>query len=521
MRLLTGLLLLVCVTVLVTICDRSFAAERRVALIIGNSAYNHVGKLPNPASDARAIAELLKRSGFDVVESRQDLNVNEMRRVVRDFTDKTRDADIAVVFYAGHGIEVDGTNYLLPVDAALERDIDVEDEAVPLDRILKIMEPVRRLRLVILDACRDNPFAKTMKRTVASRSIGRGLAKVEITASDTLIAFAAKAGSTASDGNGKNSPFTLALLNNIATPGLDLRLALGKVRDDVLKATSNKQEPFVYGSLGGTTVALIPAKAEPAVAAPAAPVDTQAGARRDYELASQIGTKEAWDQFLSVYQTGFYAGLARAARAKLAAAEARTAAKADADNKAGETKPTTTTVASLPSTPAVEAPKAAAPPPETARNLQTELRRVGCYPGDINGEWNTESRRALELFNRHARMRLDAKVASLDALDVVRGKATRVCPLQCDRGLKAQGESCVKIACPAGQLLGDDNTCQPIKEKARSAARPATRKEVEGKPAAKPTSSGSIVCTHRGCQEAVKGTCTYEVNTGGGRYICH
>ena len=136
-----------------------------------------------------------------MVESRNDLSITEMRRAIRDFSDKAQDADIAVVFYAGHGMEVDGTNYLLPVDAVLERDIDVEDEAMSLDRIVKVLEPVKRLRLIILDACRDNPFASSMKKTIATRSIGRGLAKVEVAVSDTMIAFAAKAGSTASDGD--------------------------------------------------------------------------------------------------------------------------------------------------------------------------------------------------------------------------------------------------------------------------------------------------------------------------------
>jgi uncharacterized caspase-like protein len=319
-------------------------AEKRVALVIGNSSYQHVTKLSNPANDAELVGKLLRTAGFDVVESRQDLRINDMKRVVRDFTDKTRDADIAVVYYAGHGIEVDGTNYLIPVDAELARDIDVEDETVSLDRIVKVLEPVRRLRLVILDACRDNPFSKTMKRAIGSRSIGRGLAKVEVQSSDTLIAFAAKAGSTASDGEGQNSPFATALINNLGTPGLDLRIAFGRVRDDVLKATGHKQEPFVYGSLGGNIVSLVPPRIEPVVAAPA-PVDSQAGMRRDYELASQIGTREAWDQFLAVHSTGLYAGLARAARAKIEAEAARssadaqaTAARIEAQNKAALAK---------------------------------------------------------------------------------------------------------------------------------------------------------------------------------------
>ncbi|MBN8980576.1 MAG: caspase family protein, partial [Rhizobiales bacterium] len=208
------------------------AAEKRVALVIGNSAYQNVTPLTNPANDANAITATLKGAGFDVVDSRRDLKAAEMKRALRDFSDKARDADIAVVYYAGHGIEIDGTNYLIPTDAMLERDIDALDEAVALDRVLTVMDPAKQLRLAILDACRDNPFNKTMKRTVGSRAVTRGLAKVEPTNANTLIAFAAKAGSTASDGDSKNSPFTTALVKHIATPGLDLRIAFGKVRDD-------------------------------------------------------------------------------------------------------------------------------------------------------------------------------------------------------------------------------------------------------------------------------------------------
>jgi uncharacterized caspase-like protein len=154
------------------------SAEKRVALVIGNSGYQNVGRLGNPANDAAAMTATLKGAGFDLVESKRDLKISEMRRVLRDFANSSRDADVSVVYYAGHGIEVDGTNYLIPVDATLEQDIDVYDEAFSLDRILAVVEPAKQLRLVILDACRDNPFAKTMKRTVGSRAIGRGLAKV-------------------------------------------------------------------------------------------------------------------------------------------------------------------------------------------------------------------------------------------------------------------------------------------------------------------------------------------------------
>jgi len=190
----------------VCLANHPALAGKRVALIVGNSSYQNVAPLTNPANDAAAITEMFKKASFDVIESRRDLKSQEMRRALRDFGDKARGADIAVVYFAGHGLEVDGVNYVVPVDAVLERDADVEDEAVSLNRILLAAEPASKLRLVILDACRDNPFAKRMKRTIASRSIGRGLVGVEATRPNTFIAFAAKEGSTAADGDGAKQP---------------------------------------------------------------------------------------------------------------------------------------------------------------------------------------------------------------------------------------------------------------------------------------------------------------------------
>src|SRR5258708_32608043 len=158
-------------------CQPAFA-EKRVALVLGNAAYQNVARLPNPVNDGTVIAATLKNAGFDVVDERHDLPAAATRRALRDFADRARDADIAVVYYAGHGMEVDGTNYLIPVDAKLERDTDVDDEAFSLDRVLLAIEPAKRLRLVILDACRDNPFSQSMKRTLASRAIGQGLATI-------------------------------------------------------------------------------------------------------------------------------------------------------------------------------------------------------------------------------------------------------------------------------------------------------------------------------------------------------
>jgi hypothetical protein len=307
---------------LALLCSMSPAAlaDKRVALVIGNSAYRNAAQLANPVNDAVAIANLLTSAGFELVDLRQNLDGAGLRRALREFSLQTRDADIAVVFFAGHGIEANGTNYLVPIDAELARDIDVEDETVSLDRVLATTEAARRLRLVLLDACRDNPFVQKMVHTLASRSIGRGLARIEPITTDTLVAFAARAGSIAIDGAGTNSPFTAALLKHLATPGLDVRLALGRVRDEVLANTRRQQEPFVYGSLGGSDLALVPA---PAAGAPSPPPSALGlDERRDYELADKVGSIEAWDWFLRQYARGFYHDLAIAQRAKLVAARA-------------------------------------------------------------------------------------------------------------------------------------------------------------------------------------------------------
>jgi uncharacterized caspase-like protein len=314
-------------TVLTLIVSTTAFADKRVALVFGISNYKNVPRLANPDNDAAAMSDVFKKAGFGVVELRRNLGVSDMRRAVREFATVASDADMAVVYYAGHGIEVDGTNYLIPADATLLSDFDVEDEAVSLDRVLQAISPAKRLRLVILDACRDNPFSKTMKRSVGTRSVGRGLAKIEPATADTLIAFAAKAGAVASDGDGAHSPFATALIKHIATPGLDLRLAFGRVRDEVIKSTGSRQEPFVYGSLGGETVALVPLIA--------APADPNAEARQDYEFAAQIGTKEAWGSFLVTHSSGIYANLAHAALDKLEAAE-KASERADALKRQAE-----------------------------------------------------------------------------------------------------------------------------------------------------------------------------------------
>jgi len=299
------------------------SAGKRVALVLGNAAYRNVAPLANPVNDGALIAATLKDGGFDV-DSRHDLSALETGRALRAFTERANDADIAVIYYAGLGMELDGSDYLLPVDARLERDTDVFDEGFSLDRLLQAVQPAKQLRLVILDASRENPFIATMRRTLASRAIGRGLAKIEPTSPNLLIAFSAKPGSLASDDAGRNSPFTLALAKHLTTPGLDVRRAFGFVRDDVLESTGHRQEPYLYGSLGGDEVPLVPAIASTAPQlAGSPPASSQAGVRQEYELAVQIGGKAALDAFLSRHPDGFYASLARLQLEKLAAGGAK------------------------------------------------------------------------------------------------------------------------------------------------------------------------------------------------------
>ncbi len=289
-------------------------AEKRVALIVGNSTYQTVPQLPNPSRDAGSVAKMLKDAGFDSVDIQLNVGNLEFKRAIRKFETMADQADIAVVYYAGHGLEIGGNNYLIPIDARLASDRDADDEAILLERLVSSADGARRLRLVILDACRDNPFVTTMRRErkVANRAVAAGLGKVEPTSTDTLIAYAAKAGSTADDGYGQHSPFTTALLKNLTVPGLDVRLAFGRVRDEVLKSTGNRQEPFVYGSLGGGNISLVPA---PSVPQEAAANDI----KTDYELVEKVGTARAWQVFLGTHPTGFYADLARAQIERLGA----------------------------------------------------------------------------------------------------------------------------------------------------------------------------------------------------------
>jgi hypothetical protein len=230
--------------------ERPATFGKRVALVIGNSNYQSVPALQNPQRDAATVAKALEAVGFQSVTLQINLGREQLVDALRAFAKQAENADWAVVYYAGHGIEVAGINYLIPIDAKIASDRDISLESIPIDQILNAAERARALRLVILDACRDNPFANQMKRTVASRSIGRGLAKIEPDPG-TLVIFAAKHGETALDGDGGNSPFVTAFAKDIQVPGVEVRRLFDNVRDDVMDMTGRRQQPYSYGSVPG------------------------------------------------------------------------------------------------------------------------------------------------------------------------------------------------------------------------------------------------------------------------------
>jgi tetratricopeptide (TPR) repeat protein len=223
---------------------------RRVALIVGNGAYRNVPPLPGPARDAALIATSLRRVGFQTVTLVNDLGLEPLVAALRAFAAEAATADWAVIYFSGHGLEIDGRNVLIPIDARLESDRDVELETVSLQQLLQAVEGARKLRLVLLDASRDNPFPDRMKVSVATRSIGRGLSRVEPELS-TLIVYAAKHGQVSVEGDGNNNPFARSLSKWIETPNVEIRKLFDLVRDDVMEATGQRQQPIRYGSISG------------------------------------------------------------------------------------------------------------------------------------------------------------------------------------------------------------------------------------------------------------------------------
>jgi tetratricopeptide (TPR) repeat protein len=225
-------------------------AIRRVALIIGNGAYRNVHQLDNPPRDAKLIADTLRDIGFQTVTLANDLTRDKFFEALHAFASEAERADWAVVYYAGHGLEIGGINYLVPVDARFASDRDAEKEAVALEQVIAAVAGARKLRQVMLDACRNNPFAPTMQRTIALKLVDKGLSNIEPGAG-FMVVYAAKHGETALDGDGLDSPFAVAVARDLREPRIEVRKLFDIVRDDVWTLTKHQQQPFTYGSPPG------------------------------------------------------------------------------------------------------------------------------------------------------------------------------------------------------------------------------------------------------------------------------
>jgi uncharacterized caspase-like protein len=265
------LVLLVCILISLLV-PAPAQAQQRVALVVGNSAYQYTSELDNPKNDAADIAAALKKHGFQVIEG-VDLNKAAFDRKVGDFAVALRGADAGVFFYAGHGLQVGGVNYLVPIDAQAEDEARLDLEMVRVDLVHRIMERQTGSNVLFLDACRDNPLARNLATKLGTRSVevGRGLRQVEAGAG-TLISFATQPGNVALDGAGRNSPYTGALVKHLVAAKGDLNAILVNVRKDVMQATRNRQVPWENSALTdhfyfGASAALT--KAAPPVASPA------------------------------------------------------------------------------------------------------------------------------------------------------------------------------------------------------------------------------------------------------------
>ena len=290
-------------------------ADKRVAFVVGNGTYKNVAPLPNPAVDAKSMAKVLRNVGFDVVEG-TNLTRDKMTEKLLDFGKKAEGADVAVFFYAGHGIAVNGTNYLLPVDADLKSEMDVKlGAAINVDLTLEQTMSDAKVKLVFLDACRDNPFAAKIRSAKATRSVSvqSGLAEMK-SGEGTLIAFATGPGQTALDGEaGTNSPFTRALVANVAAPGVEIQQAMTKVRAQVNEETGKNQLPWGHTNLIGT-VYLNPAGAPAAADATNTPA-ASTGPASEVELEFWRSIKdsnkvEELNAYLQSYPNGQFKSLA-------------------------------------------------------------------------------------------------------------------------------------------------------------------------------------------------------------------
>jgi len=355
-------------------------ADRRVALVVGNSAYSSAAALRNPSNDARDMAEALKKLGFEVVLG-IDLDQDRFATTIETFARTLDGADVALFFYAGHGLQINDRNYLVSINAELTNEFLITSETIQLDAIIRLMESKTPVNIVLLDACRNNPLTENLKRSLEvmrrTATLGRGLARVEPSGRDTLVAFAAAPGQEAADGMGRNSPFTAALLQHMPKPGVEISVMLKEVASDVREATRGVQRPQQISDMSRqfyfTPRSAVASRSEPAAkagpSAPSTPRSAQGVEDRTLEIAFWNSARasnecDAIRAYLQKYPKGFFVDLAKLSEARLCVSE-RTVTMVEKVPQANPAPTSPAPAAQPPSAPNAVAPAKAAPPAET------------------------------------------------------------------------------------------------------------------------------------------------------------
>lgn len=484
----------------------SALAAKRVALVIGNSAYENASKLANPANDAADMAAALKQLGFEVVVG-TDLDNRGMRDTVREFGKALRGADVAMLFYAGHAMQVNGKNYLAPVDTRLEYESDLDFETIPLQFIQRQMEREAKTILLFLDACRDNPLTRSFQQASRSQGAGRGLAKEELSSSGILIAFATNPDNVALDGTGRNSPFTRAMLDNIKRPDVEISTLMTDVRVQVVRDTGGQQTPWINSALLGrfyfNPQESVARKDEDGQQT--ASLDTSDGGVRE---SSSRGVDKAriealaWDSvkdsdsvaeleiFLSTYGDGFYGQLARIRIERLKkdqgidqpqqTAETQQTDPGSETQTASLAEPGADTAAPTGQAQADEA-RALVPardPREVRRDIQKRLAALNCNPGRPDGLWGRRSQRGLDAFVRATKVSL----ASPNPDEVLLQQLTDYDGAGCPKPAVVKRKTC-----PAGQKLSRKGNCYtPRKQASTRSVAPSQQQATQPAPQPQP-----------------------------------
>jgi uncharacterized caspase-like protein len=496
--------------------------EKRVALVIGNSAYKNTARLENPTNDADDFAKAITALGFDVILDK-DLDKRGMEQAFARFARLAQDADIAMFYYAGHAMQFGGQNYLMPIDAILQDEFSVGFEMARVDDVMNSLERARGVKILVLDACRNNPLADQLSRRASNRDYfaTRGLARIQHP-SGMIVAYATQADQVADDGRGRNSPFTSALIKHIAEPGVEIAQIFRRVAVDVNNSTQGRQLPDLSMSLLGEVFLTKPEKPRltieseawekiagshdradfdrfirdfpdsPFVAVANEHIRTLETIRKQEEEAAAMAARVASTQNQTVPKPAeqvaqtpdqsaqaWKVGTANSEQAPpqntVAAPNSATQA-ARAPSAAHETvaDATPTVPSSLTTSPSPSSPVIAALPPpnpvvpentpplaDISQSIAHELRRLGCFTGADDITWEAGPQASLKRFLRITRLKLSSDEPTPQILDMLRLKSGRVCPVKCRFNEVEVNAECVPRKCPGGTTLSRSGACLP------------------------------------------------------------